>query len=702
MDTPPHDRARPAPTHSPPSSIPATSASFRVVAPETYEATLAASEPDTPAERVKRVVLGSPIPERLAGQERLDRVRALATLSSDALSSVAYGTEASLAVLVSAGAAALTSNLGIGLVTAALMLIVAYSYRQTIHAYPSGGGSYIVARENLGTIPGLVAAAALLLDYLLTVSVSVAAGIDAIASAVPALTPLRLSIELGAIVLIVLINLRGLRSAGTIFAAPTYLFLVSFGVMLVVGIARALSQGGLTAAIPPHLPAGTFPGLVPLTTLLILTAFASGCSAMTGVEAISNGVPAFNGPSPQVQAQRAAQTLLVMIALLVTFFVGTTYLAWRIGAVSFPSGEPTVTSQIARFAYSGTFGWMVYVVQAATLLILVFAANTSFADFPRLASILARDSFLPAFFAHRGERTAFSVGITLLGVLGGLVLWVFRGNVTSLINLYALGVFTAFTLSQTGMVRHWLRRKDTEHGWWRHAVANGAGALATAVVTGVIAVAKFDRGAWVIVVLVPLLVAGFLMIRAYYARGRILRLPAAVPTTADVVIMPILSHEDPQAHAAPARARARDVAQQQAWQRAVQQELAYAARVAPALIVVRVVGDQQEAETYRAKWERVVAEQAPGRFVTVQVEALISPYRTIVQPLATFVTWQARTDLAGKAVAVLLPREMGTRWWEWPLQRRVGLQVRLHLEQQQAPVTLIDVPFILAPNRSTA
>src|SRR5258708_10401834 len=440
-------------------------AAFQKIDPDTYEATLTVSAPHTALEQAQRLILGPPIPETLASRERLDRVRALATLSSDALSSVAYGTEASLAVLVSAGAAALTSNLGIGLVTAALMLIVAYSYRQTIHAYPSGGGSYIVARENLGTIPGLVAAAALLLDYLLTVSVSVAAGIDAIASAVPALTPLRLSIELGAIALIVLINLRGLRAAGTIFAVRTYLFLVSLGVMLVVGVARALSQGGLTAAIPPHLPAGTFPGLVPLTTLLILTAFASGCSAMTGVEAISNGVPAFNGPSPQVQAQHAAQTLLVMIALLVTFFVGTTYLAWRVGAVSFPSGEPTVTSQIARFAYSGTFGWMVYVVQAATLLILVFAANTSFADFPPLASILAPDSFLPAFFAHPGERTSFTFAITLLAVLGGLVLWVFRGNVTSLINLYALGVFTAFTLSQTGMVRHWLRRRTTEDRW---------------------------------------------------------------------------------------------------------------------------------------------------------------------------------------------------------------------------------------------
>jgi amino acid transporter len=232
---------------------------------------------------------------------------------------------------------------------------------------------------------------------------------------VPALVPARLALDLGAIGLIVLINLRGLRSAGTIFAVPTYLFLVSFGLMLVVGIGRAVTRGGLTAAIPPTAPFLAVPATVPLTPLLLLTAFASGCSAMTGVEAISNGVPAFIGQTRQAQAQRAAQTLVVMMALLVTFFLGTTYLAWRIGAVPSPTGEPTITAQIARFASSGAAGWLFYIVQAATLLILVFAANTSFADFPRLASILARDSFLPAFFAYRGERTAFSVGILLLG-----------------------------------------------------------------------------------------------------------------------------------------------------------------------------------------------------------------------------------------------------------------------------------------------
>ena len=495
-----------------PATQPEESAPFRVVDQDIYEASLGVSEPDTLAEHAQRLLLGDPIPERLAARESLNKVRALALLSSDALSSVAYGTEASLAVLIVAGAAALSANLGIGLVTAALMLIVGYSYRQTIYAYPSGGGSYIVARDNLGVVPGLIAASALLIDYVLTVSVSVASGIDAIASAIPALVPIKLFIDLGAIVLIMLINLRGLRAAGTIFAFPTYFFLTSFGLTLVVGIVQAIVHGGLTAAASPTVPISA---TATLTPLLVLTAFSAGCSAMTGVEAISNGVPAFAGDTPARRSHSAATTLTIMIALLATFFLGTTYLAWRVGAVPYPSGDPTVTAQIARFAYSGAFGWLFYVVQTATLLILVFAANTSFADFPRLSAILARDSFAPVLFAHRGERVAFSIGILVLGVVSIVVLLIFRGNVVALINLYALGVFTAFTLSQSGMVVHWLRRRQ-QAGWQRRLVANGVGAVATGIVSLVIAVTKFDRGAWVVVVLIPLMVLGFLGIHAYY------------------------------------------------------------------------------------------------------------------------------------------------------------------------------------------
>lgn len=681
-------------------------APFRLIGQDLYEASLRVSEPDTPAEHAQRLLLGQPIPERLAARERLNKVRALAVLSSDALSSVAYGTEASLAVLVAAGVAALSANLGIGLVTAALMVVVGYSYRQTIYAYPSGGGSYIVAKANLGAVAGLVAAAALLIDYVLTVSVSVSSGIDAIASAFPALTPAKLAIELGAIALITFINLRGLRTSGTVFAFPTYLFLTSFGLMLLVGLVQAL-RGGLTAPIhPPVTVAGA--GTEPLTLLLILTAFASGCSAMTGVEAISNGVPAFEGESPAHQSRNAARTLVVMVSLLVTFFLGTTYLAWRAGAVPHPSGDPTVTSQIARFAFSGTLsgalGWLFYVVQTATLLILVFAANTSFADFPRVSALLARDGYAPALFAYRGERLAFSVGIGTLGLVSAVVLAIFRGNVVALINLYALGVFTAFTLSQSGMVVHWLRRRQ-DAGWRQRLLANGVGAVATGVVSAIIAITKFDRGAWAVVVLLPLMVLGFLGIHAYYRRPRELQLGGSAPPTADVVYVPILSHEKVGAmHVSGARrqrATSPDPSQdvpdgwESKWARVLAEELTYAARIAPEIRLVRVVENQWEADEFRAAWTRFQESAAPDSARRIQAEVLLSPYRTVVLPLAHFLEWQQAYAFAGKRVAVLLPREVHPAWWEWPLQRGVAMRLRRQLQRDHSTLVLIDLPFRL-------
>jgi len=671
-------------------------APFETVGDGIYSASLPVSVPQNGLERLRRLFLGQPIPERLASRERLNRARALATLSSDALSSVAYGTEASLAVLIAAGIIALASNLGIGLATAALMLIVGYSYRQTIHAYPSGGGSYIVARANLGVLAGLVAAAALLIDYLLTVSVSVASGIDAIASAFPVISPARLAIELGAIALITLLNLRGLRASGTIFAIPTYFFLISFGLMLVVGVVQALLHGGLAHAVPPQPLVGGVVGTEPLTLLLILTAFASGCSAMTGVEAISNGVPAFKGATPVQQSRHAAQTLLIMICLLVTFFVGTTYLAWRVGAIAYPSGNPTVTSQIARFAFpegSVPLGWLFYVVQAATLLILVFAANTSFADFPRLAAILAHDSFMPALFAYRGERISFSVGITALGVLSAVVLAVMRGNVVALINLYALGVFCAFTLSQSGMVIHWLRRRN-ERGWQGRIIANGVGATATAIVTVVIGITKFDRGAWVVVILIPLLVLSFLGIRAYYRRPRIIRMDMMTPpeqTQADVVFVPIFSHQG--IVQSPENGHPQD--NWPNWPSVMRQELAYAARIAPDIRLIRVVGDQKDAERFSREWSTWVRSNDPELQSQIHTEAVISPYRTIVLPVANFLRWRQDHDLQGKRIALLVPRELHPSWWEWPLQRWIARRVHHLVQQQDSHVQLIDLPYVL-------
>ena len=734
-------------TTAPPQPDSPEAAGFQSHGPDMYVADLAASEPGGAAERLQRIVLGAPIPEALSSRERLNRFRALAILSSDGLSSVAYGTEASLAVLVIAGASALSSNLLIGLVTAALMIIVGASYRQTIHAYPNGGGSYIVARANLGTVPGLIAAAALLVDYLLTVSVSVAAGIDALASAIPAIAPATLWLDLGAILLITLVNLRGLRESGTIFALPTYLFLGSFGLMIIVGIVQALTHGGLATAAHP---AATAFALSPttLTPLLILTAFASGCSAMTGIEAISNGVPAFNGDTPKARAKNAAATLTVMIGLLASFFLGTTYLAWRVGAVPTPTGSPTVTAQIARFAFTGGFGWLFYVTQFATLLILVFAANTSFNGFPRLLAILSRDTFAPALFSYRGERLAYSTGIIVLGALSAVLLYIFQGNVTSLINLYALGVFAAFTLSQSGMVVHWLRRRN-ESGWQARIIANGIGAAATAIVTLVIAVAKFQRGAWVVLVIVPLLVIAFEATRHYYSRQRNVALASVDATQhADVAIVPIFSHQplpiehleqldiqrslrdSQQRSAAPATESAGAGADQRAtsgaddqsadsndtqssmavhsrhvnyhlhkWPQVVAQELDLAMRIAPEVVLLHVVLDEHEGKMIRQQWDHYLAAQDGAterrrRLGQIKIEVVISPFRTIVRPVANFILWQKRAVYKEQHVAVLLPRQLHPAWWEWPLQRRVARRVRQKL-QGDPNLTIIDIPYTL-------
>jgi hypothetical protein len=467
--------------------------------------------------------------------------------------------------------------------------------------------------------------------------------------------------------------------------------------MLVAGVVQAVLHGGLAHAAPPAATAGALGGTEPLTLLLILTAFASGCSAMTGVEAISNGVPVFKGDTPVRRARHAAQTLVIMVCLLVTFFVGTTYLAWRVGAVPFPSGDPTVTSQIARFAFpagSAPLGWLFYVVQTATLLILVFAANTSFADFPRLSAILAHDSFMPALFAYRGERIAFSVGITALGVLSAVVLAVLRGNVVALINLYALGVFCAFTLSQAGMVIHWLRRQN-ESGWQGRLIANGVGAVATAIVTVVIGLTKFDRGAWVVVILIPLLVLSFLGIRSYYRRPRIIQAGTLNPPTqpqADIVFVPIFSH---QSVAELDDAENQKDARRPSWPKVMQQELAYAARIAPDIRLIRVVGNEQDAERFSREWKAWVEANDPLLKNQIHTEAVISPYRTIVLPVANFLRWRREHDLEGKRVAVLVPREVNPSWWEWPLQRWIARRVHHELHQENGGIQVIDLPYVL-------
>ncbi len=652
--------------------------------------------------QVRRVLLGRPLATAEQAFERLTRVKALAVLSSDAISSVAYATEASMAILIGVGVGALRWNLPIAACITLLMIIVGTSYRQTIHAYPHGGGSYIVARDNLGDWPGLVAAAALLIDYILTVSVSVSAGVDALTSAAPSLHPYSVVLGVVCILLIMVVNLRGVRESGTIFAAPTYIFVGAFLIMIVTGVIHAaLSPGGLLTAVTPALAPHAL-GWAPqrLGILLILTAFASGCSAMTGVEAISNGVPAFKAP----EANNAARTLVWMIAILVTLYLGTTYLAWRFGIEPNALQNPTVDSQIASLLFTGPFTWFYYLVQGATLVILVLAANTSFADFPRLSSILARDGFLPHQFTFRGDRLAFSTGIFVLSLLSIILLVAFHGSTEALINLYALGVFTAFTLSQSGMVMRWRRlgRAGTAGPAWRRSlVINGVGALATGLVALIILVTKFDRGAWIVVLLVPVLVLLFRGIAKHYESVR-QQTEALTPLKAEevrhVMVVPIAQLNRPAL-----------------------QSLAYARSLTQDVIAVHVVLDYEEEVAFRAEWEMWVehrrvdlARAAPDATAPQsehgadtrsrrqgaelaakrpQLVVIQSPYRSLVAPLISYID-ALRDANPGATVSVILPEFVPAHWWEWLLHNQTALRLKLALYSDPG-VVVIDVPHHL-------
>ncbi len=478
------------------------------------EATAAANAPHTRWERVtmalKRTLIGMPLSTVRLEHERLTKFKALAVLSSDVISSVAYATEAILLVLVASGSQNLWLTLFIGLAIVALLAIVTLSYRQTIPAYPNGGGSYIVAHENLGVLPGLTAAASLMVDYVLTVSVSVAAGVQALATLSPSLGPFVVPIGVALVLLITVVNLRGVRESATIFALPTYLFIGSAVLLIVVGLLKVF-------LFAHHPLFGNFPAVAaaePLSLFLILRSFSSGCAAITGTEAISNGIPAFKKP----EARNAAITLTWMALIISTLFVGITILALGYGILANPEGNPTVIGRIAQLVFTGPLVFMYPVFQIATLFILTLAANTSYSDFPRLSQLLARDHFLPHQFAFRGDRLAFSTGILFLAGLSILLIIAFGGVTTALINLYAVGVFFSFTLSQAGMVRHWWKLRATQRGWLRSMLINGLGASATLVVALVIATTKFAEGAWIVVLIIPLLVLMFLAIRHHYLR----------------------------------------------------------------------------------------------------------------------------------------------------------------------------------------
>jgi amino acid transporter len=461
---------------------------------------------------LKRILVGRPMASYQIEHTLLPKVLALPVFSSDALSSVAYATEEILRVLLGATAAALAYRyvMPIAIAIATLMLIVIASYRQTVRAYPNGGGAYIVSKENLGTLPGLVAAGALLVDYVLTVSVSVVAGVFAFTSAATGLLPYRIELSIGFVLLITLANLRGVRESGTLFAFPTYAFIVSIVTMIGVGLFRCL---GGCPSVEPIAPAADLARVAgPIGLFVILRAFSSGSTALTGVEAISNGVPAFRRP----QAKNAADTLAIMGTIAITMFLGISFLASRMHVIV--SDERSVVAQIAHTVFGGGFFFLV--VQIFTTAILVLAANTSYQDFPRLSAILARDRFLPRQFANRGDRLVFSNGVVVLTALACLLIVVFDADLTRLIQLYVVGVFTSFTLSQTGMVRHWLKEKrkgpNAAPGWRRSIVINGIGATATFVVLCVVTYTKFKHGAWIVIAAMPFIVVMFQSIHRHY------------------------------------------------------------------------------------------------------------------------------------------------------------------------------------------
>jgi amino acid transporter len=479
-------------------------------------------------ERVKRAFVGRPLASDELEETLLRKLIALPVFASDPLSSVAYATEAALAVLVAASLTAAHLVLPVSAAIAALLAIVVLSYRQTIRAYDGAGGAYVVAKDNLGTLSSLVAAAALLIDYVLTVAVSVAAGVFAISSAFPALAGARVELSLGFIGLLAIANLRGVKEAGLLFALPTYGFVAAVFAMIAVGGAKCLAGTCPRADAPHPLAAGA--GSVGL--LLLLRAFASGSAALTGVEAISNGVSAFRRP----QAQNAIRTLTAMGAIAIALFLGVSWLAVELHAR--PSATDSVLSQIARASLPG-FGY--YAVQALTFAILVLAANTSYQGFPRLAALLARDRFFPRQFVNLGDRLVYSNGIVVLTGAAAALIVVFAANVDSLIHLYVIGVFTAFTLSQAGMVRYWHRRREPR--WRRSAAVNAGGAAATGLVLAIVVWTKFLQGAWAVTVALPLLVLGFYGIRRHYRRvARRLRAGAAAVAAAPPATNEVLLH----------------------------------------------------------------------------------------------------------------------------------------------------------------
>jgi amino acid transporter len=602
-------------------------------------------------------LIGPPLPTHRLAVERLNKVRALAAFSPDALSSIAYANEEIFLGLVVGGAVGLAFSWPIGLAIAGLLAILALSYFQTVHAYPAGGGSYTVARENLGTLAGLVAAAALLIDYVLTAAVSLTAGVAALASAFPVLWPYRVHLSLLLLAIIMLANLRGLRETGTLMAIPVYLFLFTYLPMLAIGLGRALLEG------PGNLAATAPVATRPVTPFLILHTFAAGCTALTGIEAISNGIPAFKPP----EAKNAGITLAVMAFLMGTLFLGSLGLTQHLAVVTGP--DETILSALARRILGS--GPPYIVIQMTTLLILTVAANTSFAGFPRLASILGQDGCLPRQFSHLGDRLVFSNGMLALAGLTGLLIVLFGGDTHALIPLFAVGVFLAFTLSQAGMVVHWARQRGRH--WRLKALANGLGTVTTAVTLFVVGISKFTGGAWIVVLLIPLIVLGFHSVQEHYqevARELTLRgLPPSLrPMPPPRVVLPISGVH-----------------------RGVIEATRYARSISDRVTAVYVETNPEVTDKVRREWERW-GQQVP-------LVVIPSPYRSIIGPLLDFLDQTDREHNDGQLATVVLTEFIPAKWWEHLLHNQTAWLLKLALLYRRRRFgqtrAIVDVPFYL-------
>lgn len=600
----------------------------------------------SPYRHFKQAVFGRPLASERLEHERLTKRTALAVLSSDAISSVAYATDQILFVLGGAiGLAAVNYVLPISAVIVGLLVLVGVSYRQTVFAYPNGGGSYTVARENLGVMPGLIAAAALLTDYILTVAVSISGGVAAMTSAYPALAAHTVLICGLSILLLATVNLRGVRESGAAFSLPTYAFIVMMLALLAVGGYRYLTAHELAPLAAPFKvdPVSARPGghFSPITgfalAYLLMRGFAEGCAAMTGTEAISNGVMAFKAPAQK----NAATTLGWMVAILALFFLGVSFLAQHYQVM--PTTRETVLSILGHHVFGG--GPLYYALQYTTFAVLVLAANTAFADFPRLAGILAHDRYMPQQLAARGDRLAFSNGIVMLALVAWLLVWLFHGDTNALVPLYAIGVFVCFTLSQAGMVVHW--RATRTEGWRWRAWLNGIGAVATGLVSVVQIVTKFTSGGWIIAVIIPAIILLLRGIHRHYTEfAEEIRFLGQSPINPmhHTVIVPVNGIT-----------------------KATSGALVYATTISDEVVAVYIEVDPAHTAGLEAEWE--------AWDVGVPLVVVPSPYRSILKPLVEYVE-SLRMVMPGQLVTIVVPEIVPRRWWEHLLHNKTALYIR--------------------------